>query len=69
MQSDRPARPQGERLYQAVARRIARLIETHAALVQLAAEAPTANFDPGLLPFEIGSLLVAAAPASEPAHG
>ncbi len=45
------------------------LVETHAALVNLAAEAPTANFDPGLLPFEIGSLLVAAAPASEPAHG
>lgn len=47
----------------------ARLIEAHGALVALAAEAPTANFDPGLLPFEIGSLLVAAAPASEPAHG
>jgi DNA polymerase-3 subunit delta' len=47
----------------------ARLIDTHAALVSLAAEAPTANFDPGMLPFEIGSLLVAAAPASEPAHG
>jgi DNA polymerase-3 subunit delta' len=45
------------------------LVETHAALVLLAAETPTANFDPGLLPFEIGSLLVAAAPASEPAHG
>jgi DNA polymerase-3 subunit delta' len=47
----------------------ARLIDTHGALVSLAAEAPTANFDPGMLPFEIGSLLVAAAPASEPAHG
>ncbi len=47
----------------------ARLIDAHGALVSLAAEAPTANFDPGLLPFEIGSLLVAAAPASEPAHG
>ncbi|PKP91223.1 MAG: DNA polymerase III subunit delta' [Alphaproteobacteria bacterium HGW-Alphaproteobacteria-14] len=47
----------------------ARLIDTHTALVSLAAEAPTANFDPGLLPFEIGSLLVAAAPASEPAYG
>lgn len=47
----------------------ARLVDTHAALVALAAEAPTANFDPGMLPFEIGSLLVAAAPASEPAHG
>jgi DNA polymerase-3 subunit delta' len=47
----------------------ARLIEAHGALVSLAAEAPTANFDPGMLPFEIGSLLVAAAPASDPAHG
>lgn len=46
-----------------------RLIDTHAALVALAAEAPTANFDPGMLPFEIGTLLVSAAPASEPAHG
>jgi DNA polymerase-3 subunit delta' len=49
--------------------RRAALIETHAALVALAAEAPTANFDPAMLTFEIGSLLVAAAPASEPAHG
>jgi DNA polymerase III subunit delta' len=47
----------------------ARLIETHTALVSLAAEAPTANFDGGMLPYEIGSLLVSAAPASEPAHG
>ena len=45
-----------------------RLLDSHAALVRLAAEAPTANFDPGLLPFEIGSLLVAAASASDPAH-
>lgn len=50
-------------------RQRARMIDTHGALVSLAAEAPTANFDPGMLPFEIGSLLVAAAPASEPAHG
>ncbi|MFM7404788.1 MAG: DNA polymerase III subunit delta' [Erythrobacter sp.] len=49
--------------------RRASLIETHAALVSLAAEAPTANFDPSMLPFEIGSLLVSAAAASEPAHG
>jgi DNA polymerase-3 subunit delta' len=46
-----------------------RLIDTHAALAKLAAEAPSANFDPGLLPFQIGGLLVAAAPASEPVHG
>jgi DNA polymerase III subunit delta' len=46
-----------------------RLVAAHAGLVALASEAPIANFDPGLLPFEIGGLLVAAAPASEPAHG
>ena len=46
-----------------------RLIDCHHALGAIAAEAPTANFDPGMLVFEIGSLLVAAAPASEPAHG
>lgn len=51
------------------ARLRARMVDAHGALVSLAAEAPTANFDPGMLPFEIGSLLVAAAPASEPAHG
>lgn len=51
------------------ARQRERLIDAHGALVSLAAEAPTANFDPGMLPFEIGSLLVAAAPASEPPHG
>lgn len=49
--------------------RRARLVDVHAALVALAADAPTANFDPGMLPFELGTLLVAAAPASEPAHG
>lgn len=46
-----------------------RLIDIHSALVRLAGEVPTANFDPSLLPFEIGSLLVTAAPASEAAHG
>jgi DNA polymerase III subunit delta' len=46
-----------------------RLIDTYNALVELAAEAPTYNFDPGMLQHEIGSLLVAAAPASETAHG
>ena len=47
----------------------ARLIDAHAALVNLAAEVPTANFYPGMLPYEIGTLLVAAAPASDPGHG
>jgi DNA polymerase III subunit delta' len=46
-----------------------RMVDTHAALVKLAAEAPTYNFDPAMLTFEIGGLLVAAAQASEPAHG
>ncbi len=46
-----------------------RLIAAYAALGALATDAPIANFDPGLLPFEIGGLLVAAAPASEPAYG
>jgi DNA polymerase III subunit delta' len=46
-----------------------RLIAAHGTLVALAGEALIANFDSGLLPFEIGGLLVAAAPASEPAYG
>ncbi|MBA4044690.1 MAG: DNA polymerase III subunit delta' [Erythrobacter sp.] len=46
-----------------------RLITAHGTLVELAGEAPIANFDSGLLPFEIGGLLVAAAPASEPTYG
>ncbi|MEP5938976.1 MAG: DNA polymerase III subunit delta' [Erythrobacter sp.] len=44
------------------------LIDTHAAMVELAAQAPTFNFDPGLLVVEIGSLLARAAPASERAN-
>ncbi len=38
-----------------------RLIEAHAALTRLAAQAPTYNFDPGLLVLEIGGLLASAA--------
>lgn len=38
-----------------------RLIEAHAALTRLAAQAPTYNFDPGLLVLEIGTLLASAA--------
>ncbi|MFU7528645.1 DNA polymerase III subunit delta' [Qipengyuania sp. ASV99] len=45
------------------------LIDAHAQLVALAAQAPTYNFDTGLLTLEIGSLLMRAAPASERAHG
>lgn len=47
----------------------AKLIEAHGALVRLAAEAPSYNYDTGLLTMEIGTLLGAAAPASEHAHG
>ncbi|MXP09488.1 DNA polymerase III subunit delta' [Pseudoblastomonas halimionae] len=38
-----------------------RIIDAHADLVSLAARAPTANFDPGLLAMEIGGLLASAA--------
>jgi len=41
--------------------RQARIIEAHAAVVTLAAQAPTYNFDPGLLVMEIGGLLASAA--------
>ena len=47
----------------------AQLVETHAELVTLAAQAPNYNFDTGLLTLEIGTLLMRAAPASAPAHG
>ncbi len=47
----------------------AALIDAHSHLVALAAQAPTHNFDAGLLSLEIGTLLVGAHAASEPAHG
>lgn len=37
------------------------IIDAHTAMVDLAARAPTANFDPGLLAMEIGGLLASAA--------
>ena len=45
------------------------MIDAHSRLVTLATQAPTHNFDPGLLTLEIGTLLVEAHAASEPAHG
>lgn len=45
------------------------LVETHADLVRLAGQAPTYNFDPGLLVMEIGTLLSHLAVPREPAHG
>jgi DNA polymerase-3 subunit delta' len=44
------------------------LAQTHARLVALAAQAPTHNYDPGLLAMEIGTLLAGAARASDRAH-
>ena len=46
----------------------ASLIDAHGELVTLAAQAPTYNFDTGLLSVEIGSLLMRAAPSSDHAH-
>lgn len=45
------------------------LVEAHAKLVRLAGEAPVHNYDTGLLALEIGTLLVDARAASEPADG
>ncbi|MEL6487080.1 MAG: DNA polymerase III subunit delta', partial [Pseudomonadota bacterium] len=45
------------------------LINAYTGLVELSAQAPTHNFDTGLLSLEIGTLLVSAHAASEPAHG
>ncbi|MEQ8411930.1 MAG: DNA polymerase III subunit delta' [Erythrobacter sp.] len=45
------------------------LVETHARLARLADEAPVHNYDTGLLALEIGTLLVGACAASEPANG
>lgn len=51
------------------ARQRAALIEAHSQLVTLAAQAPSYNFDNGLLSLEIGTLLCRAHVASEQAHG
>jgi len=45
------------------------LVDAHSKLVRLAGEAPTHNYDTGLLALEIGTLLVEASAASEPANG
>ncbi|MEM7700549.1 MAG: DNA polymerase III subunit delta' [Pseudomonadota bacterium] len=47
----------------------AAMIDAHSELIRLATQAPSHNFDPGLLTLEIGTLLVRAHAASEPAHG
>jgi len=45
------------------------LADTYADLVRLSSQAPTYNFDPGLLVMEIGTLLARIAPSREPTHG
>lgn len=46
-----------------------RLIDAHAQMVRLSGQAPTYNFDPGLLVLEIGGLLASAAMDRERADG
>jgi len=50
-------------------REIPALAEANAELSRLSAQAPTYNYDPGLLVMEIGSLLAALAAPREAAHG
>lgn len=57
------------RMAETPARNLAALADTHAELVRLAAQAPTYNFDPGLLIAEIGTLLASLAAPSERLHG
>lgn len=49
--------------------RIPAIVAAHEEILRLAGQAPTYNFDPGLLVMEIGTLLASAAPPREPAHG
>jgi DNA polymerase-3 subunit delta' len=49
--------------------RIPGIVEAHAELVRLSVQAPTYNFDAGLLVMEIGGLLAGAAGNREPAYG
>ncbi|GGD51164.1 DNA polymerase III subunit delta' [Erythrobacter arachoides] len=50
-------------------RDIPAMVDIHANLLRLAAQAPTANFDAGLLVMEIGTLLAGLAPSRAPANG
>jgi len=55
-------------LSDAVRQRQLAMIEAHGALTRLAAQAPTYNFDSGLLILEIGGLLASTASSRETAH-
>lgn len=48
---------------------ITAMVDTHEELVRLAGQAPTYNFDPGLLVMEIGTLLARLAGSRTPANG
>ena len=57
-----------ERMRGVTGREIPALVDTHAALVRLAGQAPTYNFDAGLLVMEIGTLLASLAASREAAN-
>ena len=54
----------GQHLDDAAGSRVPKIAEAHAELVRLARQAPTYNFDPGLLAMEIGGLLASTAPSN-----
>ncbi len=58
-----------DRLKHVERRHIPALVETHAEIVRLAAQAPTANFDAGMLIMQIGTLLTHIAVPRELANG
>ncbi|MCB2045856.1 MAG: DNA polymerase III subunit delta' [Novosphingobium sp.] len=58
-----------ERLHHTSGKELPPLINAHAELVRLSGQAPTYNFDPGLLVLEIGGLLASAAMDRERANG
>lgn len=57
------------RMHGATLSEVPAITATHAKLVQLAAQFPVYNYDPGLLVMEIGTLLAELGPSSEPANG
>ena len=58
-----------DRMHGVVPAQIPAVVETHGELVRLAGQAPTYNFDPGLLVMEIGTLLANLAGSRTPANG
>jgi DNA polymerase-3 subunit delta' len=58
-----------DRMHGTSGARIPALVDTHGALVRLAGQAPTYNYDPGLLVLEIGTLLAGLAPSRASRNG